>query len=99
MLAGSVNATALVPLAIAPLSCTMPAASDALAEAVPNGACDQPFSRVKVEKPAVVCANAAPSSDVKHCASANEVAACTLTSPLGGMKRRPLAAPHRSIGT
>src|SRR5262249_48055105 len=48
---GKVNAVVLVPLAIAPLSCTTPPISAAPAVAVPNGACDQPFTRLSVVKP------------------------------------------------
>src|SRR5437764_3233276 len=45
-------------------------------------------------------ANQAPSRDVKHAALEKlPLSACTVTTPLGWMNRRPLVALHRSNGT
>src|ERR1041384_6638977 len=90
---GSVNAWP-VPLAIAPLRCTMPAMSLAAALLVANGALVHGAARASPVNPLAFGANEAPSSEVKHCALANEVSACTLTDPPGEMISRPLVAPH-----
>src|SRR5215469_2420589 len=68
---------------------------------VPNGVPVQPFWRVSGVNRLAFLANEAPSSEVEHCASANVVSACTVTTPLGWMSRRPppWAAAHRSTGT
>jgi hypothetical protein len=45
-------------------------------------------------------ANEAPSSEVKHWAWEKvPPSACTVTTPLGSMNRRPLLALHRSTAT
>src|SRR5215471_2586205 len=89
---GRVNAEALAPPAMAPLSCTMPPMVATPAAAVPYGACVQPFWSDNVVEAEGSCVNQAPSSEVKHCASENApLLVCTLTSPLGWMTRRPSA--------
>src|SRR6266567_604275 len=66
---------------------------------VPKGALVQPFFRVRLVKNAGALANEAPSSEVKHWALEKlSPSACTVTTPLGAMNRRPLVALHRSTG-
>ena len=72
-----------VPLAIAPLRCTMPPMFAAAALLVANGALTQPFCSVRLVKPAADGANDAPSSEVKHCASDSGPWVWMVSSPLG----------------
>src|SRR6266480_2194469 len=67
---------------------------------VPNGALVHPFCRVSPVNPVADSANEAPSSEVKHWASAKPGSCCsTVTTPLGAMSRRPFVALHMSTGT
>lgn len=77
------NTDELVPLAIAPLKWTMPRRFSTCALLVPNGALVQPFSSASEVNPAGDGANEAPSSEMKHCALAKNLAgyAPTRTTP------------------
>src|SRR5713101_891831 len=67
---------------------------------VPKGALVQPFFRGRLVNDVADLANCAPSSEVKHWALEKvPPSACTVTTPLGAMSSRPLAALHRSTGT
>src|SRR6266536_2689642 len=64
---------------------------------VAKGALVHPFFRVRLVNDVAALANWAPSSEVKHWAL-EKFPACTVTTPLGAMNRRPLVALHRSTG-
>src|SRR6266700_7071676 len=67
---------------------------------VPKGALVQPFFRGRLVNDVADLANCAPSSEVKHWALEKvPPSACTVTTPLGAMNRRPLVALHRSTLT
>jgi hypothetical protein len=65
-----------------------------------NGAPDHPEASGSDVKPTSDGAKETPSSDVKHWASENALAAdSTKTSPLEKIRRRPFAALQRFTGT
>src|SRR5579859_2230415 len=99
--AGRVNGTGLLPVvAMAPLKCTIPEIVRTSAAEVPNGEPVQPFCNVSGVNELADLANETPSNEVKHAALLNAPpSAWTVTTPVGSICSRPLAALHRSTGT